>query len=57
MGGYYTTTQGFLYNISSKKAVGIQRIVVNLDFLDEEIRNLVKEANRFLYMYCHLDKV
>ena len=56
MGGYYTTTPGFIYNISGKKAAGIQRIIVNPLKIEEEIRKLVKEANRFLYMYCHLDE-
>jgi hypothetical protein len=56
MGGYYSTMPGFLYNISTKKAVGIQRIVGNIQNLESDIRKLVKEANRFLYMYCHLDE-
>ena len=58
VGGKYNPTPGYTYlAVNTTKAAGIQRLLTNLDRLPDEIENLIKEANRFMYMYCHLDKI
>lgn len=54
VGGYYTQTKGYYYLINTKKAAAVQRLLVNLNHIEIEIDNLITEANRFMYMYCHL---
>jgi hypothetical protein len=55
VGGRYTRTNGFDYVINVKKSAGIQRMLVNVDNIEDDINNLIEEANRFMYMYCRTD--
>jgi hypothetical protein len=57
VGGHYTPMRGFTYLVNKKKAVGIQRSIANIDNVDSEVKLLVEEANRFMYMYCHTDVI
>lgn len=55
VGGRYTKINGFDYVINNKKAAGIQRMLANINCVENDINSLITEANRFMYMYCRTD--
>ena len=55
IGGNFIATRGYHYLVNTKKASGIQRLLTNFDNIDVEMDDLIKEANRFMFMYCKLN--
>lgn len=56
MGGKYTQTRGYIYSAANTtKAASVQRLITNFHNVHVEVEGLVKEANRFMYMYCQID--
>jgi hypothetical protein len=54
-GGHYTPTRGFHYLLKTNKSTGIQIHISSLSQFEKAVDALIKEANRFMYMYCRTD--